>query len=233
MMNHSPFEYANVTATWTINDPGEYLVYAYPEFSFCGMWGQMQFPWYMAAVQGVPFQMQVIAAPSAEPEGYGTCSPDDIAHGRFLSTNGSISPKEFTDLYEHTEAQFAWAPYTCKIPHRNVSEAIKAIPTAKHFLWFGDSTSRGPFCAKVWEHVHGDVIDSVCDYKSGTTPYWEMKWGHKFTNKEYDFDGEKRNISFTFLWTPDNMKTVLAPLLALKDPPPTHVIFNMGLLNPL
>jgi hypothetical protein len=189
----------------------------------------MQFPWFKAAVEGVPFKLKVLDSPSPEPEGWGTCSPNEIANGRFLSTNASISPREFTDMYQYTEEEFAWAPYTCKIPHRNVSEAVQAIPNAKHFLWIGDSTTRGPFCAKLWEHVHGDVIGSVCDYKSGTTPYWEMKWGHKFTYKLYEFEGEERNISFSFLWAPDDMKTVLGPLLDLKHPTPTHVIFNMGL----
>lgn len=205
------------------------MVYAYPEFSFCGIWSQMQFPWHKAAVMGVPFKMTVKSSPSPEPEEYGTCSPTDIINGRFLSTNTSISPKEFTDMYQDPNMSFAWAPYNCKIPHRTVPEAVKSIPSAKHFLWFGDSTTRGPFCAKVWEQIHGDVINSVCDYKSGTTPYWEMKWGHKFTHKVYEIDGEERNVSFSFLWTPDDMKTVLGPLLSLKDPPPTHVIFNMGL----
>lgn len=230
-MHNSPYDYGNVTGTWTIRDPGEYMVYAYPEFSFCAMWKQMEWPWFKASVQGMPLKLEVLASPAInlEPEGYGTCSPDEITNGRFLSTDPAISPREFAEMYQHADQQFAWAPYTCKIPHRNVSEAIKAMPLAKHFVWFGDSTTRGPFCTKVWEHVHGDVIDSVCDYKSGTTPYWEMKWGHKFTHKVFEIDGEQRNISFSFIWTPDNFNTILAPMLDLKDPLPTHVIFNMGM----
>jgi len=230
-MHNSPYDYGNVTGTWTIRDPGEYMVYAYPEFSICGMWAQMEWPWFKAAVQGVPIKLKVLASTAidVEPEGYEACSPDEVTNGRFLSTDPSISPSNFTDMYRHTGREFAWAPYTCKIPRRNVSEALKAIPLAKHFVWFGDSTTRGSFCTRVWEHVHGDVVGSVCDYKSGFESYWEMRWGHKSTHKVFEIDGEQRNVSFSLVWTTHTLDTVLAPLLEYKGPPPTHLIFNMGM----
>jgi hypothetical protein len=156
--NNRPHDYATVQASWIIQDPGEYAVYAYPDFPNCTQWKNMEYPWFRASVQSTPFHLTV------------------------------------------------------------------KLSTSQHLLWIGDSTTRGPFCSRVWEAVHGTVSGSVCDYKAGLQSYWEMDWGHKFTAKIFD----QGNVSLSFLWCPTNIDAIIEPLLALT-PPPTHVIFNMGM----
>src|SRR5437667_2470547 len=92
----------------------------------------------------------------------------------------------------------------------------------------GDSTTRGPFCAYVWERVHGTVAGTLCDYREDLKNYWIEKGSNKFTSKVFAEDADYRNISFTFLWSPKDLPAVTDMLLSL-DPFPTHVVFNMGL----
>lgn len=231
-----PFTYGTVEATWSIDDPGEYTVYAYPDFVysdrsktlFCREWKTMQFPWNKAAVENTPFRLVVKPTKQRE-EGYGDCSPHDLKVGRYLSTDASLSSQRFADMYAHTGRQFVWAPYNCKIPHRRVHEAIRSITSAKNILVIGDSTSRGYFCTRIWEDVHGTTKDTVCDYIRHDQTYWDQDVGHKFTWKMFEDENGQRNVSFTFLWSPvwfHNKKAV--PVLLALDPSPTHIVFTVG-----
>jgi len=229
---YAPDDYASVTAYWTIYDPGEYLIYAYPQFMYCKKWKDMEYPWNKATVQGTPIRVTVVPGASTIEEGYETCSSEDIEYGRYLSTDAELSSEKFAEMYAGSGRKFVWAPYKCKIPHRTIGEAVNLIPSAKHFLFVGDSLTRGGFCARIWENIHGTVAGSVCDYKSSPAEYWDMKWGHKFTHKVFETNetgvGE-RNVSFSYLWVGHNFSTVVPTLLSLNDPPPTHVVFNMGM----
>lgn len=241
---NTPFSWNIVEATWTIDDPGEYSVYAYPEFEYrrdsrrlyCKLWKEtMYYPWHKAAVKGCPIHLTVKQnsnTTSDIEEGYGVCSPEDLRKARYRSTNSLISGQKFADFYNNTKRLFIWAPYKCKIPHRSVEQAITEIPSAKHIVLIGDSTMRGPFCTRIWENLHGTVHDSVCDYRQHNNTYWEQKWGHKFTWKLLKNMGSEtgqRNVSFSFLWSPVWFQGRALPELLNMDPPPTHVVFNMGL----
>ena len=243
----SPDALATLSAKWTIHDEGTYKVYAYPQFVYCGQWDKMDYPWQKASVQGTPFNLIVKSGKVPADEGYGICSPQDIDNGRYMSTEKGVSPAQFTDMFSNisTSRHFAYAPYKCKIPPRTIREALPLIPDAKHFVFIGDSLTRGGFCTRIWEQLHGDVVGSVCDYKNNGENYWDMKWGHKFTNYvlgskegegEVEGDGDLhseggRNISFSFLWVAHEFSTVVPTLMSL-DPPPTHVVFNMGMYHP-
>lgn len=232
--NNSSHEYATVQAKWTIRDPGEYNVYAYPQFVYCEKWKEMEWSWEKAAVQGSPFELTVQrkAPRSGEGKGYGTCISEDIDDGRYLSTNASLSSPQFAAMYEGSGRKFVWAPYKCKIPPRNINQVLDLMPTAKHFLFIGDSQTRGGFCARIWERLHGTVSGSVCDYKNSPEEYWETKWGHKFTSiilEKNEKRLEQRNVSFSYLWVAHNFSDVIPTLLSLRNPPPTHVVFNMAL----
>jgi hypothetical protein len=241
-----PFSWNIVESNWTIHDPGEYSVYAYPEFEYrkdarrldCKLWKEsMYYPWHQAAVEGCPILLTVNEKPDTAPpeeEGYGACSPDDLKKARYLSTNALVSSQKFAEFYINTNRLFVWAPYKCKIPHRSVQQAITEIPSAKHIVLIGDSTLRGPFCTRIWENLHGGVQDSVCDYRKHNATYWEQKWGHKFTWKLLKDDSSEtgeRNVSFSFLWSPIWFSGRALPQLLEMDPPPTHVVFNMGLYS--
>src|SRR5947207_10669264 len=106
-----PHHYAKVDARWTVHDPGEYLVYAYPEFVYCRKWEGMEFPYSRASVQGAPFLLTVHPGRSPS-EGYGICSSNQPDFGRYLPTN---SP-QLKALFKKSTRKFAWAPYKCKIP---------------------------------------------------------------------------------------------------------------------
>jgi hypothetical protein len=229
-----------VKATWKIQDPGEYLVYAYPELVFCSHFSEMEFPLSSASVRGAPFQLLVKPKALIE-EGYDfNCSVDDFHNGRYWSTNASISSEKFAELYRDTGRVFVWAPYKCKTPHRTVQQAITALPNASHFVFIGDSSSRGPFCAKVYMGVHGTVEGGtgVCDYytEEGHANYWDgnnmylRQWGNKFTHKIFNTNDSQRNISFSFLWLSTQVNDMIPSLLALDRP--THIVFNYGLHFP-
>lgn len=223
-------DYASVRVRWTIHDAGNYNVYAYPEFVNCSQWKNMDYPWNKAVVQGSPFQLSVTPSIHRE-EGHGACSDEDVDDGRYLSTD-ALSAKGILD-YAGLGREFIYTPYKCKIPHRSIEEAVDLLPSAKHFLIIGDSTTRGGFCARMWESLHGTVNGSVCDYKNALSDYWDMKWGHKFTSKTFEkteWRTAERNVRFSFLWVGHNFSDVLPALLDLAtgDSPPTHVVFNMG-----
>jgi hypothetical protein len=212
--------HGTVHARWTLHDPGEYIVYAYPEFVFCNKWNKMEYPWFKAAVIGSPFVLPV--EPGVSPaEGFGKCSSDEAEFGRYLST----SSPHLSTLFNDSERLFAWAPYKCKIPPRTIRQAVAEVPSINHLVFMGDSTSRSSFCASIWEKLHGTVANSLCDFKNHPSEYWEEKKGHKFTSAL--FDRGTRNVSFTFLWTPRNFTQ--SAVLFRGIPPPTHIIFNVGL----
>jgi hypothetical protein len=215
-----PRFYATMLARWTINDPGEYLVYAYPEFVYCAQWMDMEYPWYMASVHVSPFKLTVLPNDGAVLEdGYEECTGSEGDHGRYLSTSSSQLAR-----FYYSRREFAWAPYNCKIPPRTVRDAIEAIPSAKHVVFVGDSTMRGPYCSQIWEGIHGDVEGTICDYKALRREYYDTRWGHKTTSSL--FNNGERNVSFTFLWSPRNFSEVARTFRSLDSP--THIIFNVG-----
>ena len=120
---------------------------------------------------------------------------------------------------------FAWAPYKCKIPPRTPEQALIAIPSAKHVLWIGDSTTRGQFCRTLWQGLWGSHKDTICDLKNHND-----KHNSKIiTNPE---TREERNVSLSYTFVGQNLPDVF-PLIQSLEPPPTHVIFNIGLYKSL
>jgi hypothetical protein len=229
-----PDQYTVVSANWTIHDPGVYRVYAYPQLNTGPQWQGMSEPWYKAGVQGSPFNVVVTPNHNANSlrisEDSGGCTSDDIDDGRYLSINAS---SELTATYNGTGRSYIYVPYQCKIPHRTILDVVKAIPSSKHFVFLGDSTMRGPFCVKIWKGLHGTVRDSVCDYMTDPEQYLPARWTDKTTTVEVpdytrDFP-ETRNVSATFVWSPDpdTFKQKKDIILAM-NPPPTHVVMNMG-----
>jgi hypothetical protein len=230
--NKFPIEGAVITAKWTIHDPGHYLLYAYPsDFGHCQRWITDAFPWFTATVQGCPFEVNVKPSDPSNSdnflEGYGTCAAEQIYHGRYLTTDSTISSPEFSAMYKDTGRSYIYAPYYCKIPHRTVPEAVRLIPSAKHFLYMGDSTTRSHFCTEIWEDLHGSVENTMCRYAEDNLD--TNKFTHALIGEE------PRSINFSFIWNPDwryfeerNIETILN-----LNPPPTHVVFNVGLHVPL
>jgi len=229
--NNFPIEGAVVTAKWTIQDPGHYLVYAYPDFVKCSQWRKDAFPWNTASVQGCPLEVNVKPRNPASSgdidEGYGTCAAEQIHHGRYLAVDSALSPPDFSAMYIDTGRSYVYAPYQCKIPHRTVHEAIALIPLAKHFLYLGDSTTRSHFCTEIWEGLHGTVENGSCRY-ANKDPYLRT---NKYTHALVGGD-EPRNVNFSFLWSPIFETKVRETIMEL-NPPPTHVVFNTGLYVPL
>jgi len=203
----------HVQAKFSIHDAGTYHFYAYAEFLNC-IWGDegMEHQWNQASVQSTPLSVTVLPSEGLE-EGGGVCSSEELLPGRYLSTKADL----MSGLFAGSSRQFAWAPFKCKIPPRTTLEAVDLLPSAKHILFVGDSTTRGPFCLKVWGVKDADEA-SHCE-KRGDKHIWKMVDGK---------DGIPRNISFSFLWGPTDVLSVVEGLLSL-DPPPTHVLYNVGL----
>ena len=233
--HRSPNEQAIINARFSIIDPGQYRVYAYPEFRFCSPWESWGYPYNKAVVQDTPFSVTVLPNDSTPlEEGFGTCTTEQIDDGRFVSLNFS---KEITTMYNDAGRSYIYAPRDCKIPHRTVLDTIKLLPDANHIAYFGDSTIRSIFCTRVWNGLHGTVHNSSCDYISNWDWYHRNRWDYKTSyavlGPEQGFE-EPRNVTISFIWSPgwehfesENIPTVLA-----LDPPFTHIVVNMGLYPP-
>jgi hypothetical protein len=218
--NVAPSNWAELTVSFTLNTPGEYTVYAYPELYYCAQWLKMKFSFVRAAVEGTPFKI-VVQGPRAKEEGYGVCSSEGLYEGRYLSTNFN---EEMTQLYGNTTRQHVYAPYGCKIPARTLFDAAPLIPDGQHFLFLGDSVSRNPFCRIVWHTIHGTVKDGPCDPDPDS---------FHFTNKLTQATINDRTVKFSFVWTPrwDSFAKDGVPVVLSLDPPPTHVVIAVGLYS--
>ena len=223
----SVYEYATVSAHFTIHDPGQYQVYAYPELYYCSQWKSLDFPFQRAAVEGSPWDLTVfpkhIGDNTDAAEGFGACTAEQIHDGRYLSVNSS---SEFHNMYQHTGRSFIYAPYKCKIPARTVPQAISSIQGVKHILYIGDSVMRNPFCKLNWKGLHGTVDDTACDPRSQ-----EFHRSHKFTSTGLEVDGQLTTVNVSFIWTQDwdYFKEHNVEIVLKMDPPPTHVVINFGL----
>jgi len=233
--HHLPNEHAIVEAKFEIKDPGRYKILAYPDFVYCRQWDGLEYPWNRATVQDCPLELTVLPNPRHHPiEGFGTCTTEQIENGRFLSVDPTLSSQEFAALYKDSGRSYVYAPHECKIPHRTIIGALKELPSAKHIVYFGDSTVRSPFCAIIWEGLMGTVENSLCDYLNSPTDYNDNKWGHKSSyavlGHEHGF-AEPRNVSISFIWSPDweHFEANNIPDVLNMDPPPTHLVVNMGL----
>jgi hypothetical protein len=221
--NHSPFQYASLKATYTIRDPGQYRVYAYPELYYCSQWNKMEHPWHQGTVDGSPFDITVLPSRHGKSvEGWGTCTSETIHNGRYVAVDSS---PDFASVYSHTNRTYVYAPHECKIPARSIPQALAELPSAKHILYIGDSVTRNPFCSHIWRRIHGTVNDSPCDPTQGS-----FHFSHKFTSI---IDETGRQVNFSFLWSPgwDHFKNSNVDQLLAMDPSPTHIIMNFGLYH--
>jgi hypothetical protein len=230
-----PSDHAVVEARFEINDPGRYKILAYPDFMYCRQWDDLEFPWHRATVQDCPLEITVVPNRKDDTiEAFGKCTTEQIENGRFLSTNPALSSEAFSALYKDSGRSYIYAPYECKVPHRTLIEALTELPSANHIVYVGDSTMRGPFCAKLWEGLHGTVEHTLCDYLNSPGEYYENKWGHKSSyavlSQEHGF-AEPRNVSISFFWSPSwlHFDKHNIPAVLEMDPPPTHLVVNMGL----
>jgi hypothetical protein len=226
-----PFTYAFLNVTFTIRDPGQYKVFAYPELYYCAQWLKLPYPWHKATVEGTPFDILVHPPSHSTKERYGECtSAEQIEDGRYLSVDTAPG---FRQMYAHTKRSYIYAPHTCKIPARSVTSALSLIPEAKHILYIGDSVMRNPFCAVVWKDIHGTVANSSCDStppKDGTDELKRYHYSHKFTS----VDVAGRNVLFSFLWSPgwEHFQNHNAEVVLGMDTLPTHIVINFGLYAP-
>ena len=235
-----PYTQGIIEATWSIQDTGMYLVYAYPDFTYvfsekklhCRDWENMAYPWYQAAVQNTPRKLVVKPNKKERPrlEGYQPCSAEEIPSRRYVSTNATLSTQPFAQLYSNLNfpRQFIWAPYTYKIPHRTAVEAISQLPSAKQILFLGDSSLRGIFCSRVFQEVYGSTKQTTCDIDDYNT-YWDQTHGNKKSAwKMFEGEGGARNVSFSFVWCPH--WRIMKPMDVLRnlDPPITHVVYTVG-----
>jgi len=220
----SPNEYAVLTVTWTIPDPGKYRVYAYPELPYCSQWNYLVYTWIRATVDGTPFDLTVLPNGDAVEEGYASCTNKQIYNGRYLSVDPSLSSTEFAAMYNSTGRAFVWAPYDCKIPALTLPEVVSSLPSAKHIVFLGDSVMRSGFCHTIWEPIRG-VRDGACN----STPD-EYHFSHKFTNLVVEEGGISRSVNFTLLWTRwiEDLYNNLDIMLSL-EPPPTHIVLSFAL----
>jgi len=193
----------------------------------------MEYPWQKASVTGTPLQLNVLPNTlldhSDSVDDYGVCnSTDDAMNGRFLSTNAEVSSSRFADMFNNVaRREFSWAPYKCKIPARTTEEALNALPSARHILWIGDSTFRGPFHQKLLRSLSGNSEETVTRSHDDAFSWALIKDPET---------GDIRNISFSRIFAHKGIEDMLSTVESLStsytEPKPTHVVFNMGLLEP-
>jgi hypothetical protein len=211
-----PHNYAYLKVNYTILDPGEYKVYVYPELYYCSQWNNLEYPWQRATVEGTPFDLLVTGSPPDE--GYDTCQTvKEIQSGRYVRI--STASAQFRQLYAKSGREYIYAPYTCKIPARTITDVLSQVPSARQVVWAGDSVTRNPFCRRIWWTVHRTVKGGPCDPEPDSFHHQ-----HKVTEVQIG----DRTVILTYLWSPHWAGFARDDMLRM-DPKPTHIIFNFGL----
>ena len=141
-----------------IADPGQYELYAWPDFDPCPKhWREkMSYPFNRGQVMGTPLMVEVTGEPQKK-DSMETCSlsnPElhNRSDGRWISRS-ALLPKyqKLPWVTSHPEGQeYIWQPYSCKRSHRPAAAVLDATTTVSEILFVGDSVLRGAFCSQVW-----------------------------------------------------------------------------------
>ncbi|GAA6008147.1 hypothetical protein JCM10207_007045 [Rhodosporidiobolus poonsookiae] len=231
-----------VRVRFTIRDPGQYEVWAWPEHDNCDDFQKAGTLYNKMVVRDSPLPLIVTGQPQHEPSEL--CHPNEVNHGlegRWLS-KAHVNPEHLaiesphfswlasqlqptsntpgTTIYNHF-----WAPYQCKIPHRTFADWLNTIK-ADSIVFFGDSVIRDTFCLVVWTELFGKPeAGQTCHYNSDTGPT-----GYHTTNKEGTYQrSDGGTTKLYFFWTPDGKGDAVASALESLPHPPTHVLFSSAL----
>ncbi|GAA5858429.1 hypothetical protein JCM5353_008182 [Sporobolomyces roseus] len=232
----------HVRVNFRIDDPGQYQIYAWPEFESCDFWSREEFwfgpKFYKLAVGGTPFGITVEGSPPEE-SGRACTAEDDLSRGRWVSKN-HLSPRNLepgSPFYDWIQTQFnpspaptiegyppvrlpeyqsfgyVYTPHTCKIPHRSAFEWLDEVKPDT-VLVIGDAISRDFFCLN-W----GFEDQDVCRYSTD--------WDYRENNKHIaHVRSDKGTSNLYFHWNPAAFADGLAGYIIDTLPtPPTHVFF--------
>ncbi|GAA5948935.1 hypothetical protein JCM3765_003957 [Sporobolomyces pararoseus] len=233
----------HVKVTFRIDDPGDYQIYAWPEFELCDFWSNPEWwtgpVFYKLAVGGTPFGVTVEGEPPKE--GSRPCTLEDDLNGRWVSksylapetleiespfydwvqTQLNPSPAPEVDAYppvrllDYKKFGYVYTPYQCKIPHRNAFEWIDEVKP-ESILVIGDAITRDYFCLN-WGVKDQDVCRVV-----PIDPEVDYKTTDKRTNYTRS-DGGRTDLYFH--WNPVGWEDGLSNFLRNLPSRPTHVFF--------
>ncbi|KAL7271366.1 hypothetical protein RUND412_005889 [Rhizina undulata] len=238
-----------VKANMTLNEPGNYNVYAWPNDPQCQQWQSEEIPppqqVYRQAVQGCPHKLQVIGISDGAGNGavrvdtHRKCENyEEILDGRWINKNNVVpemirqysfgqfhpnqSVAEQYSLENFEQSRYIYSPYDCKIPHRSILNAIEDLPSAKHFLFIGDSVARGYVCTRIFKDLFGADNLGVCEFHP------ESKvWEHGNKQAEWTHPNGNRTVNVTLAF-PHRDINEMWPFLDSLTPKPDFVAFNMG-----
>ncbi|GAA5825876.1 hypothetical protein JCM5353_004533 [Sporobolomyces roseus] len=226
-----------IRVRFRLDDPGQYVAYAYPEHEKCDQWNDAETQYHKLAVNGSPHSLNVTG--ESPKESSEICSPAQAftEPGRWVSKAhlnpahlipqsphyswlsnylGPFTPKPHTD-YSHV-----WAPFNCKIPHHTVGEWLE-IAKPDSIAFFGDSVIRDWFCFILWQTLFGDTPPgTTCAYSNDASYHTSNKEGI-YTHR----DGSTTNLRF--FWAPMGEEPKVREALTGLETPPSHVFLSAAL----
>lgn len=210
-----------VTATFAIADPGDYMVYAWPNALACarqqdaGVKDELHA--YRRMARGAPARLLVVGR--GRVDGYRACDGfTQAVDARWVRADAVKG--EVKEMYGWTESGgYVYVPHNCKIPHRTVKEALGELGV-ESVLFLGDSVTRGYVCSIVWPQLFGHG----CEGDGG-------RHGNRYGAWHNPSTGRRVDVSFVFLGAEGLSGSALQEIRRTKTPPGL-VVYNIGLWMP-
>lgn len=221
-MTPDPNDKTLVNVVIHVQDPGNYKMYAWPDFNECRkLWKEMTYPINKGQIQGSPFNITISGPAAADSDV--PCPLEEYtspSQGRWIARS-ALAPKYASGdwLQNVPETQdYIFQPYTCKRPSRPISD-IGKLESVKHLLFLGDSVMRGSFCTQIYPALSpSQKSDGSCTFVNDVMAYHVAPKNLLIGPKAY-----------TFRFMDDSPIKRLEETPSTITTPPTHIVANLGL----
>ncbi|KAI5778246.1 hypothetical protein EDC01DRAFT_368101 [Geopyxis carbonaria] len=214
-----------------VPDPGEYKVYAWPDFEQCPKYWRenMKYPFNRGQVMGVPFDLTVGGSP-AIPDSLEPCDLhgkeyNGLSDGRWIRRDALQSTYKKTEWMQSLpeESEWMYQPRSCKRKRYNMT-AIADAPSISHILFAGDSVLRGSFCSQIWPKLSASgLADGHCTFVNDPVLY------HVASKEMWYKSPAGRDIQLSFRFMDDKPVSRLEGIPQTIKNAPSHIVANLGL----
>lgn len=220
-----------------VKDPGEYKLFAWPDFKDCPAWWRknMKYPFNRAQVSGTPLSL-VVEGPTAEKESFDECNltnPELLgeSNGRWVH-RASLLPSHQSSPWTTTwpnKTEYLYAPYSCKRTYLSPRAILAESTSITHIAFFGDSTTRGPFCRFIYPSLStSGLSDGNCTFEDNHSTYYSLPKSLIHTTTGDD-STPPRNITLSYRFLNNGITTAVPGLNQSLPSPPSHIVTNAGL----
>ena len=224
-----------VTVEINVPEPGQYELYAWPDFEICPThWREhMIYPFNRGQVLGTPTHVKIVGKPlvvdKLEPCALGDPETTGRSHGRWIAKSALQSQYQQSAWAQSfpEKQEYIFQPYNCKRAHR-IAVDINKSSHITNILFLGDSVLRGAFCSQVWPQLSkSGKADGNCEFINDAILY------HVAPKDMVHVTPDGRNIGLSFRFTDDHPNQLSIQLTGSTSAP-SHIVTNLGLwLAPL